>query len=190
MKKFINGFAVGARDVCPQCPILEVYSETFSSQEEGEEKADMLLAAGVEIAFCAGGFTGSSACKKLAENGVFVIGVDVDEYYTTFEGGSAAGSELLLTSALKSTSRAVQFAIQCFLFNFDDCVGKNNLLDASNGGIQLAPCHEACEVYTEETQIKVEDLYEALADEAISTGIAPSGDIIESSVTVLGGSDP
>ena len=185
VKKFINGFAVGAQDVCPECPIYEVYSNSFGSLEEGEAHADLFLENGVQIAFCAGGYTGSMACKKLAENGVYVIGVDTDEFYTTFESGDAVGSEFLLTSALKSTARAVTFAVQCFLFNFDDCAGKNNLLNAGNGGIGTAPCHEACEVYDEDIQAKVADLYQALADQAISTGVDPMGELIVSDIVEL-----
>ena len=95
----------------------------------------------------------------MAESGVYVIGVDVDEYETTFEGGAADGSEFLLTSMLKSTSKAVQFAIQCFLFRFEDCAGRTNLLSAANRGIDLAVCHEACDVFNGVIQRKVADLF-------------------------------
>lgn len=185
VRKFISGYVVGLRDVCPECEIFEVFSNSFGNLTEGESHADMLLEQGVGIAACGGGFTGSMACKKLAANGVYVIGVDVDEYFTTFEGGAAEGSAFLLTSALKSTSKAVQFAIECFLFNFEDCVGKNNLLDASNGGIEMGPCNEACDVYDDEIRNQVDDLYAALGDFAISTGVDSLGNIIEQSVTIL-----
>jgi len=185
VRKFINGFSVGVQDVCPECTLFEVFSESFGSLEEGFAHADTLLEAGVKVAACGGGFTGSMACKRLAENGVYVIGVDVDEYVTTFENGEASGSAFILTSALKSTSTAVQQAIECFLFNFEECVGKNNLLDASNNGIAFADCHETCDVYTEETRNLVDDLFRALADDAISTGVDMDGNLIESSVEVL-----
>lgn len=185
VRKFVNGFSVGVQDVCPECTLFEVFSESFGSLEEGFAHADTLLEAGVKVAACGGGFTGSMACKRLAENGVYVIGVDVDEYVTTFENGEASGSAFILTSALKSTSTAVQQAIECFLFNFAECVGKNNLLDASNNGIAFADCHETCDVYTEETRNQVDDLFRALADEAISTGVDMDGNLIESSVEVL-----
>ena len=185
VKKFISGYVVGLRDTCPECEIFEVFSQSFGDAAEGESHADLLLEQGVGIAACGGGFTGSMACKKLAANGVYVIGVDVDEYYTTFEAGAAEGSAFLLTSALKSTSKAVQFAIECFLFNFQDCVGKNNLLDASNGGIEMGPCNEACDVYDEVIKVQVDDLYVALGDLAISTNVDALGNIIQQNVTVL-----
>jgi len=186
VKRFVNGFIVGARDACPQCTIYELYANSFGSQEEGFELAQRLLDAGVDIAFCAGGRTGSSACTKMAQNDVFVIGVDVDEYFSTFGGGSVDGADKILTSAKKSTSRAVQFAIQCFLFRFEDCAGRTNVLDASNNGIELAPCHEACEYYAEGTEKKVQDLYNALGDRALQTGVDPySGDLMEGDLVDL-----
>jgi len=183
--KFINGFVVGLRTVCPQCSIFEVFSDSFVSLEEGEGYADLMLSLDVAVAACGGGFTGSMACRKLAANGVYVIGVDVDEYFTTFEGGNAEGAENILTSALKSTGSAVQFAIECYLYNFSECVGKDNLLTAANGGIEMAGCNEACDVYDERIQTQVDDLFKALADGAVETGVDAVGNIIETSVTIL-----
>merc|ERR1719378_350907 len=177
IRKYVNGFNVGVKDVCPECPIFDVFSSSFSDVEEGFAHADLFLENGVKVAACAGGLTAAMACKRLAENGVYVIGVDVDEYYTTFEGGAAAGSANLLTSALKFTGAGVQSAIECFLFNFEECVGKTNLMSASNAGIGFADCHESCEVYNEEIQQQVADLFQALADEAISTGVDLDGNL-------------
>lgn len=186
VKKFINGFVQGARITNPGLTIVETYSNSFGSQEEGFAHADAFLDAGVEVAFCAGGYTGSMACKKMSENGIFVIGVDLDEYYTTWESGEAEGSDFLLTSALKSTSKATQFAIECFQYDFAECAGRNNLLNAANGGIGIAPCHETCDVFDDEIARKVDDLFQDLADESLGTGVDPSsGDLLESNVIIL-----
>jgi basic membrane lipoprotein Med (substrate-binding protein (PBP1-ABC) superfamily) len=182
--RFINGFIVGARDACPQCTIYEVYSTSWSDIEQAHAHANLFLENGVGIAFCAGGFTGSQACLKMAQNGVYVIGVDVDEYYSTYGAGTVEGVENLLTSAQKSTARAIQYSIQCFLFRFEDCAGRTNTLDASNNGIVLSPCHESCELYGPTTQAKVADLYQALKDDAISTGVDPDTGLLMIGETV------
>ena len=50
--------------------------------------------------------TGSGGVKAAAEAGVWGIGVDQDEYFTTFSGGSAPGSEFLASSAIKRVDLA------------------------------------------------------------------------------------
>ena len=41
--------------------------------------------------FGAGGQTGSGGVEAATEQGVWGIGVDQDEYFTTFDGGDAPG---------------------------------------------------------------------------------------------------
>jgi len=141
---------------------------------------------GVEIAFCAGGFTGTSACKKMAANEIYVIGVDVDEYLSSWGAGAVEGSEYVLTSALKNVDVAAARAIECFLFEFEQCTGRTSFLEAANGGIGLAPCHEACSVFTDLIQVRIRDIFVALADGALSTGIdGISGDRLIGAVNDL-----
>ena len=59
VKKFVNGFLVGARDACPECTIYETYSDSFVSFEEGQLHGDEMIEKGVRVAACGGGFTGS-----------------------------------------------------------------------------------------------------------------------------------
>ena len=69
------------------------------------------------------------------------IGVDQDEYFTTFNGGDAPGSEYLASSAIKRVDYGVFFQIlQAIKGEF---AGGIFVLTAENGGITYAPFHDA-----------------------------------------------
>ena len=68
-----------------------------------------------------------------------MIGVDNDEYFTTFDGLNDTVSKFLISSSLKGIDAGVEFSIGNRMKN--EFEGTNYLFDASNGGIRLAPCH-------------------------------------------------
>ena len=143
VKKFINGAVVGCYDVLPEATIYVEYGESFNNMDnEGVKMAQDMEAEGVSVVFAAGGGTGSEGLKHLAANGIYVIGVDVDEYVTTFGNGTVDGSEYVLTSALKKVDVGIVDAVNCFLYDWESCAGKNNMMSAANDGVGMAPCHE------------------------------------------------
>ena len=73
--------------------------------------------------------------------GVWGIGVDQDEYFTTFDGGDAPGSDKLATSAIKR----VDYGVFAQILNVleEDFEGGIFILTAENGGIGYAPFHDA-----------------------------------------------
>ena len=87
-------------------------------------------------------FTGT----KTEAQAPYVIGVDTDEYYTTFESGAWPGASKLITSALKKVDKAVQLSIENYVNGVAS--GSNFRLDASNGGVGFAPAHDASDVVT------------------------------------------
>ena len=91
--------------------------------------------------FGAGGQTGSGGVAAAAEPGVWGIGVDQDEYFTTFNGGEAPGSEFLATSAVKRVDLAVFRNIVAALNGTFE--GGLYTLEAANDGITYAPFHDA-----------------------------------------------
>ena len=95
--------------------------------------------------FGAGGPTGSGAIKEAAKSGVFVIGVDQDEYFTTFAEGATEGASNLITSALKRVDIGVIDMITALvegdLESFPG--GSIYILDVANGGITFAEAHDA-----------------------------------------------
>jgi hypothetical protein len=95
---------------------------------------------GADVIFAAAGGTGNGAILYAAQNGVWAIGVDSDQYLTVFGGGTVAGSNKLLTSAMKRVDSAVYDTIS-------DEVGAiftsgTVTYDLDNDGVGLAPFHE------------------------------------------------
>ena len=99
--KFVNGYTRGAESVNPDIRVLSIYNESFTDPAKGASDAAQFIGEGADVIFGAGGQTGSGGVKAAAEAGVWAIGVDQDEYFTTFAGGDAPGAEFLASSAIK-----------------------------------------------------------------------------------------
>ncbi len=89
--KFVNGYTVGAQSVNPDIRVLSIYNESFTDAAKGASDAAQFIGEGADVIFGAGGQTGSGGVAAAAEAGVWGIGVDQDEYYTTFAGGTRPG---------------------------------------------------------------------------------------------------
>ena len=106
-----------------------------------------LLAMGVDVIFGAGGFTGTvgieyaAAPKGTIVYGTekteaatpYVVGVDADEYLTTFAGGLTPGADKIITSALKKVDVGVRTAIGNYRRR-----RRRQLDGAANGGVGFA----------------------------------------------------
>ncbi len=165
--KFVNGYSAGAKFVNPDVNVLEIYNESFTDPAKGASDAAQFIGEGADVVFGAGGQTGSGALTAAAEAGVFAIGVDQDEYNTTFGGGSAPGSEFLASSAIKRVDLAVFRNIAAAV---DDSFTPGPfVLTAENDGITYAPFHDAA--VSDEAAAKVEEVRVGLADGSIDTGV-------------------
>ncbi len=125
----------------PDIRVLSVYNESFTAPDKGASDAAQFIGEGADVIFGAGGQTGSGGIAAAAEQGVWAIGVDQDEYFTTFNGGDAPGSEFLATSAVKRVDLAVFRNIVAALQ--DSFEGGLYTLEAANDGITYAPFHDA-----------------------------------------------
>ncbi len=165
--KFVNGFRAGAEYIDDEIQVLWVYNESFVDPAKGASDAQQFIGDGADVIMGAGGPTGSGGVKAAAEAGAWAIGVDQDEYYTTFNGGTAPGSEYLISSAIKrvdlSVFRNIAEVIQ------DTFEGGVFLLTAENLGITYAPFHDAA--VTAEAAANVEMVRAGLADGSITTGV-------------------
>ena len=112
VKKFRNGYENGVKYICPDCNTIGVYIDSFTDPARGKAAAESQIAEGADVIFGAGGPTGSGGILGAAQQGVWVIGVDQDEYFTTFKGGAEAGADKLLSSAMKRVDVAVYTAIK------------------------------------------------------------------------------
>ena len=62
---------------------------------------------GADVIFGAGGQTGSGGIVAAAQQDIYVIGVDQDEYVTTFGEGETPGAEYIISSAMKRVDQGV-----------------------------------------------------------------------------------
>ena len=96
-----TGYEDSALEFNPTVTRLGIYLPSFTDPIAGAQAATAFMASGADVIFGAGGSTGSGAVLQAAQNDTWAIGVDSDEYFTTFRGGSVAGSCFLLSSAVK-----------------------------------------------------------------------------------------
>jgi basic membrane lipoprotein Med (substrate-binding protein (PBP1-ABC) superfamily) len=111
-----------------------------------------------------------------------VIGVDQDEYGTTFQGGKAPGADKVLTSAVKRVDVAVYDQIKAVAGGSFKGNGVA-IYEAKNGGVGFAPYHDADAAIPAAVKAKIEEIQKALADGTLTTGVDPvSGDVDEKTV--------
>jgi basic membrane protein A len=168
--KLVNGYEAGAKSVNPDINVLKIYNESFTAPDKGASDAQQFIGDGADVIFGAGGLTGSGGVSAAAQQGVWGIGVDQDEYFSTFDGGAAPGSEYLASSAVKRVDLGVFVQIVNVLKG--EFEGGIFGLTAENGGITYAPFHDAD--VPQEAQEAVEAARAGLADGSITTGLDPA----------------
>ncbi|MDZ4671251.1 MAG: BMP family ABC transporter substrate-binding protein [Phototrophicales bacterium] len=177
IKRFRNGFMQGADyaitqlEITDEITILTEYASSFAAPEEGIALVDGFIEAGADVIFGAAGLTGSEGIKHAAAQGIYVIGVDQDEYFTTFQSGTVEGADRLITSMLKRVNVGV-YDMVAALIDGDMASfpgGRNYILSLANDGISFAPEHDAdipLEYYD-----AIIDVADMLAFGDISTGV-------------------
>lgn len=176
--KFRNGFEMGARFVNPDVTTLGVYIDSFTSPDRGAAAAEQFIGEGADVIFGAGGPTGSGAITYAAQNGVKVIGVDQDEFFTTFGGGETPGAENLITSAVKRVDVGVYDMLAALVEGEGFPEEGIYILSAENGGISFAPPNAAD--VPDEVLERMEEILAGLADGTIETGVDPiTGALLE-----------
>ena len=138
--RFRKGYEAGVKHVCEDCEVLGVYIDSFIDPARGKTAAMSQIDEGADVIFGGGGTTGSGAILGAAQAGVWAIGVDQDEYLTTFREGRAPGANKLLSSAMKRVDNAVYGAVQRAVEG--TFAGGAVKFDASNEGVGLAPFHD------------------------------------------------
>ncbi|MGQ9766287.1 MAG: BMP family ABC transporter substrate-binding protein [Anaerolineae bacterium] len=185
VKKFRNGYQHGVKYVCGDCDTVGVYIDSFTDPARGKTAALSQIGEGADVIFGAGGPTGSGGILGAAQEGVWVIGVDQDEYYTTFKGGAADGANKLLSSAMKRVDVAVYTAIKNVVEG--KAKGGTLLFDAASNGVGLAPFHDTESAIPAEVKAALEDIFKKLADGSLKTGVdGASGDVIPAEVPAPG----
>jgi basic membrane protein A len=182
--KFRNGFENGAKYVNPDINLLGVYIDDFVAPDRGASAAEQFLGEGADVIFGAGGPTGSGGIKRAAEEGTWVIGVDQDEYFTTFGSGETPGAEFLMSSAVKRVDLGVYNMIKALVEDAGWEGGGIYILNAANGGISYAPSHDA--TLPRWVEVQLERIRVGLADESIETGVDPVSGVLVTEITEAG----
>jgi len=182
--RFRSGYEQGAKFINPEWEvgenILGTFADSFNDEAQGISIANQFIGEGAAVIFGAGGKLGSAAIKEAASQEVYVVGVDQDEYFTTFGEGQTEGAEFLMSSAMKRVDRGVFEMLEILAEgNFDDFPGGENfILNVNNEGVGFAPKHEAD--VPDEFYDRVAEIEEMLAEGELETGVDPvSGELLE-----------
>lgn len=161
--------------------ILGVYIDSFVAPDRGASAANQFIGEGADVMFGGGGPTGSGAILEGAEEGIWVIGVDQDEYFTTFGEGETPGADKIISSGIKRVDVGVYDMVLALAEADMDAFpgGGNYILDVENEGMTFAGPNEA-EIPEEYYEI-VTEIQMALADGVIETGVNPETTEIEMS---------
>lgn len=177
VKRFRNGFANGAQYVNPDVQVLGVFVPSFTDPAQGGSVATQFVGEGADVVFGAGGATSSGGIQAAASAGVYVIGVDQDEYATTFGNGAAPGADRILTSIIKRVDVGVYDQLKAIVAGTFTGNG-NYVLDVTNDGLTYAPFHDAAAAVSPEMEQRLQAAQAGLADGSLSTGVDPvSGDV-------------
>jgi basic membrane protein A len=166
--RLATGFQNGAHYVNPQVNVLITYTGSFSDPDLGTQTAKDFIAAGADVIFGAAGLTGYTGINYAAREGTWVIGVDQDEWRTNFGGGQQAGSDHILTSAVKRVDVGVYQAVDSIVNG--EPKGGILYLNTASCGVGYAPFHQAEASVPDNAQAMMEAIWRALAAGTLETG--------------------
>ncbi len=169
--KFRNGFEQGVRYINPEIQTLGVYIPDFQAPDQGQEAARQFIGEGADVIFGAGGPTGSGGISYAAAEGVKVIGVDQDEYFTTFGNGESPGAENLITSAIKRVDNGVYDMIAAVVSGEGFPINSTYVLEIAIDGIDFSEAHDAD--VPQEVIDQVTAVRDGLRAGTIVTGVDP-----------------
>lgn len=179
--KFRNGFEQGVRYINPDIETLGVYIDDFVAPDRGAAAAEQFIGEGADVIFGAGGPTGSGGITFAAQAGVKVIGVDQDEYFTTFGSGETPGAENIISSAQKRVDNAVYQAIEQLVGGTDySGLPGIKVFSALNDGVGFAPAHDSD--VSEDVSAQVQAILDGLKAGTIVTGVDPVGGALLGSI--------
>jgi basic membrane protein A len=154
VESYIGGFRNGARCTNPDVTVIVTHTNNFSDPVRGARAAQEMIAQGADVIFSVAGQTGDGAVLTATQSGKWGIGVDADQYVTLFISGTVAGSDKLLSSAMKRTDNAVFDTIADVVSG--TFTSGTVLYDLAVDGVGLAPFHEAAPSVPQSVQDELE----------------------------------
>jgi basic membrane protein A len=137
--------------------------KTFVDPEWGAATADSMIDKGVDVVFGAGGKTGNGAVEEGAKRGVYVIGVDTDQYYAL-----PSAKAKILSSAYKLITPGVHDLIK--LAKDGKFPGGDDYL----GPAGFAPYHDLDSAVPADVKSTMDTLFKALQDGTMKTNVPPA----------------
>jgi basic membrane protein A len=134
-------------------------NNAFNDPVWGSQQAQTLIQAGNDVIFGAGGNTGNGALEGAADKGVYVIGVDVDQYLTVPK------------AAPKMLSSATKLLTQSVFDNVKAAMGGTFKGGNFVGGSGLAPFHDQDANIPAALKDALKKIDAGLKDGSIKTGV-------------------
>lgn len=181
--RFRNGFEQGVRYIDPEIDVDAIHLDSYEDPISGASAGQVFVGDGADVIFGAGGPTGTGAITAAAQEGIWVIGVDKDEYVTSFDNGETEGADKIISSAIKRIDIAVYEMLKVLAEgDFENFPGGSNYVSsAANGGIDFAPKHDAD--IPDEVYEQVNEVRELLASGELDTGVDPvTGVLLEEEI--------
>ena len=127
VERWIAGYQAGARRANPRVTALNSYTDDFLDPAKGRAAALSQIAKGSRVVFQVANACGLGALEAAREQGIWAIGVDVDQ--------SALGSHIL-TSAVKRLDVAVFTTVQELVHGTLE-TGSTSVFSLRNSGVGL-----------------------------------------------------
>ena len=186
--KYRNGFEQGARYVNPDIELLGVYIDDFYAGDRGASAAEQFMGEGADVIFGAGGPTGTGGILAAAAQGVLVIGVDQDEYISSFGEGETEGAEYIISSAIKRVDLGVYDMIAVLVEGDEEGWPEDlYILSVENFGIGFAPAHDAD--VDEGIYEELQKILDGMVEGDIETGVDPGSGLLLSEMEEEGDSE-
>ncbi len=103
---FLVGYIQGAQYINPDIKMVVSYTENWQDAPKGKELGLSAIAAGADVIHPVAGGAGTGAIEAAQENGLYVIGVDSDQY-EAFKTEKPELAEVIITSSIKTVGEAL-----------------------------------------------------------------------------------
>ncbi|MBC8444899.1 MAG: BMP family ABC transporter substrate-binding protein, partial [Chloroflexi bacterium] len=156
LEQLLVGFEIGIQLTCSDCELTTAAADSLVDAALGEQIGREVVQGGADVVFNAAGGTGSAAIRAAAQEGAWVIGMDWNEYLTTFRGGEVPNADRLLGSVVRRVDAQAYDAIAAIVRG--DFRPGTVSVGVREGGIEYLPSPKAAHPEAPALQAMVRDL--------------------------------
>jgi basic membrane lipoprotein Med (substrate-binding protein (PBP1-ABC) superfamily) len=164
VKRFVEGFANGARYARSDITALKDYLNSFSDTALARERANLLIAQGADVLFTAAGGAGVGALTAANAANIAGIGVDTDQYLSL-----PAIQRSIMTSAEKDVEFAASEAVRSWFAGV--LLSGPITYSVRNNGLRLSPFRDFDSRISSKCKDLVRQVRTDLASGALTTGV-------------------